>query len=310
MNYEEKYKQALERASKLKVQNPFDTVGQMVEHIFPELKESESEKIRKAIISCCLDHGSKYKYLGVSMEDMCAWLEKQDKAYRITNTPNCGVSVNIYNEELKESEDEKIKFEPKFHEGDWITDGYIYYKITEILDDRYIIESKYDKRGAILFEYENRYHLWTIKDAKDGDALINWNNTTFIFKAIEDETVKYHVAYNEKWDTIKTPSTKLSHLGLPEPQFEFHPATKEQYDLLFSKMKEAGCEWDSKKKELKKIPTNPCLGCNHKSCMTCVDGDHRETDTPKILYSDEVIEWLYKNVHSSRIVKFKKDFEI
>ena len=31
MNYEQKYKEALERASKLSVQNPFDTVGQMVE---------------------------------------------------------------------------------------------------------------------------------------------------------------------------------------------------------------------------------------------------------------------------------------
>lgn len=49
-----------------------------LENIFPELKESEDERIRKAIISCCIDHGSKYKY-GASMEEMCAWLEKQDK---------------------------------------------------------------------------------------------------------------------------------------------------------------------------------------------------------------------------------------
>jgi len=32
-----------------------------------------------------------------------------------------------------------------------------------------------------------------------------------------------------------------------------HPATKEQRDLLFQKMKEAGYEWDAGKKELKKI---------------------------------------------------------
>jgi hypothetical protein len=30
----------------------------------------------------------------------------------------------------------------------------------------------------------------------------------------------------------------------------FYPATKEQRDLLFQKMKEAGYEWDSNKKEL------------------------------------------------------------
>lgn len=34
---------------------------------------------------------------------------------------------------------------------------------------------------------------------------------------------------------------------------EPHPATKEQHDLLFQKMKEAGYEWDAEKKELKKI---------------------------------------------------------
>ena len=64
--------------------------------------------------------------------------------------------------------------------------------------------------------------------------------------------MKFHIAYNEKWDAIKT-STKLSHLGLTEPQFDFHPATKEQCDLLFSKMKEASFEWDAEKKELKKV---------------------------------------------------------
>ena len=33
----------------------------------------------------------------------------------------------------------------------------------------------------------------------------------------------------------------------------YSPATKEQCDLLFSKMKEAGYEWDDENKELKKI---------------------------------------------------------
>lgn len=50
MTRDEKYKEALERASKLRVQNPFDTVGQMVEHIFPELEESEDERTRKELI--------------------------------------------------------------------------------------------------------------------------------------------------------------------------------------------------------------------------------------------------------------------
>jgi hypothetical protein len=34
---------------------------------------------------------------------------------------------------------------------------------------------------------------------------------------------------------------------------DFSPATKEQRDFLFKKMKESGYEWDAEKKELKKI---------------------------------------------------------
>ena len=80
MGYEKKYKEALERASKLKVQNPFDTVGQMVEHIFPELKESEDEKIRKELIAI-YSVGAKVnaKTGDIPDRDIVAWLEKQGK---------------------------------------------------------------------------------------------------------------------------------------------------------------------------------------------------------------------------------------
>ena len=37
------------------------------------------------------------------------------------------------------------------------------------------------------------------------------------------------------------------------------PATKEQRNLLFQKMREAGYEWDAEKKELIKIEQKACL---------------------------------------------------
>ena len=79
MNYKEKYEQALERASKLRMQNPFDTVGQMVEHIFPELKESEDEKIRKGLIKAVsrIFEGHKLFDTDVTREEALAWLENQ-----------------------------------------------------------------------------------------------------------------------------------------------------------------------------------------------------------------------------------------
>lgn len=80
MSYEQKYEEALKRASNLKVQNPFDTVGQMVEHIFPELKGSEDERIRKAIHIYLdwLDGRKDYAPKGIySIKDMIAWVVKQ-----------------------------------------------------------------------------------------------------------------------------------------------------------------------------------------------------------------------------------------
>ena len=52
MTYEEKYKQALERARKEWVENLdncYTNYRERLEIIFPELKESEDEKIREAI---------------------------------------------------------------------------------------------------------------------------------------------------------------------------------------------------------------------------------------------------------------------
>lgn len=81
MDYEKEYNTALERASKLRVRNPFDTVGQMVEHIFPELKETEDEKIRKVLVG----YFKSYKevgtvgaetFNGIPTDNIIAWLEK------------------------------------------------------------------------------------------------------------------------------------------------------------------------------------------------------------------------------------------
>ena len=98
-------------------------------------------------------------------------------------------------------------------------------------------------------------HLWTIQDAKDGDVLFTSSTAsheTFIFKSIDEKgNAKCYFAYD-------------SEDGFREGKYHFigratdcKPATKEQRDLLFQKMKEAGYEWDAEKKELRKIEQNP-----------------------------------------------------
>lgn len=111
---------------------------------------------------------------------------------------------------------------------------------------------------------------FTIKDAKDGDVLaVDWHihndswEKIIIFK-------KYH--HNGVKGLLSSPCVegygntfKNGKLALSEevPYFSktwtayLHPATKEQCDLLFRKMKEAGYTFDFEKKELKKIEQKP-----------------------------------------------------
>ena len=82
MNYEQKYKEALERAKKYvnidEDSTQVYTKG-VVEEIFPELAESEDEKIRKSLIDFVGDTSVRFflQVYNISKEDVLAWLEKQ-----------------------------------------------------------------------------------------------------------------------------------------------------------------------------------------------------------------------------------------
>ena len=77
MEYEKKYKEALERAKKYKLKE--DLI--ITQDIFPELAESEDEKIRKALIKffALSDDNADYQCCGVHYKDIVAWLEKQEQ---------------------------------------------------------------------------------------------------------------------------------------------------------------------------------------------------------------------------------------
>jgi hypothetical protein len=72
MDYEKAYKEALERAklSRLQLLDIGEEATE-IEYIFPELKESEDERIRKEIISYIKSSGA------VTNSNWISWLEKQ-----------------------------------------------------------------------------------------------------------------------------------------------------------------------------------------------------------------------------------------
>lgn len=104
MNYEEKYKQALERARKeLKecVHKDCDdttrrTAITIIHNIFPELAESEDERIRKAILQFFESQDDNTTYSFVPKKDILTWLEKQGEKVTKINGEDYGIDGLYY----------------------------------------------------------------------------------------------------------------------------------------------------------------------------------------------------------------------
>ena len=89
MNYEQNYKEALDRAKKLKESSDSTAVIDGCEQIFPELKESEDERIRKLIIRHFKEIADRNEqsWKNLDIPYIIAWLEKQGKTNIQNNNP-------------------------------------------------------------------------------------------------------------------------------------------------------------------------------------------------------------------------------
>jgi hypothetical protein len=150
----------------------------------------------------------------------------------------------------------ELPVEPKFKVGDWITNGLCTIQISSIGYENDASCMMYyhnnDTIGGDVESIDKQYHLWNITDAKDGDVLVT-EDYIFIFKHILHGGVHLYCHYNiddEEFDS-DIPDAIIGNIH--DKGAHFRPATKEQCDLLFAKMKEAGYQWDDEKKELKKI---------------------------------------------------------
>lgn len=152
------------------------------------------------------------------------------------------------------------KVEPKFKVGDWIANGKFTWYIKEFKNNLYRLISSDGTEVCDTISFVKRnFHHWTIKDAKDGDVLSfndgHGNDCIELIKSITDWNKDKKIEFwfcltnNEIYEVFDgiCPYTNMT------SRQNAAPATKEQRDLLFQKMKEAGFEWDADKKVLKKI---------------------------------------------------------
>ena len=163
----------------------------------------------------------------------------------------------------KQGEKPADKVEPKFKIGDWVVCNNGPHHIFQVIERSWPNAKYRNINGTEIFlnvnTLDKQYHLWTIQDAKNGDILAVEpieENYQYPFIAIYKErgldffNSYCCISFNGKFHEADT-GHSIDNI---------HPATTEQRDLLFSKMHEAGYEWDAEQKELKKIEQKPVNG--------------------------------------------------
>lgn len=317
------YDEAIKKAKSLyKASEPMSGCSVILETLFPELAESEDEKIRKWLldfvqglpneglafhcykptkeqvivwlekqaerktpqwmidfldsyrrkIGCCLDHDEARDVEGKILCIM-QWLENQDEqekdiledAVLDGNEDGLIAETIRYKKEKQAEQNQTDKVKPKFKVGDWIINprtGLIEH-IKNVLLCSNSGNYEFESSSMSIDSVDNSFHLWTIQDAKDGDILAN-DNEIVIFKENDfnqkdlSGCMFVHCSLHDKkgyWYTI----------GGINPS-NYVPATKEQRDLLFQKMHEAGYEWDARNKVMTKIEQNPADSYCQENC--------------------------------------------
>lgn len=214
----------------------------------------DDPRVQELAKKLCSEYAQK---LYNSVQDVTFEQKPIKREYFITITAGCYAvikdnEIHIKKEDktaLEAINEEKVdnanKVEPKFKVGEWIIQENIgVYKVAEICESWYEVIDVENNHYSIGFDKEYMCHLWTIEDAKDGDVLAT-EDWIFIFEKMSSNGkpvchCHYDIELGFRIDANSYIATGS----------EIYPATKEQRDLLFAKMKEAGYEWNSEKKEL------------------------------------------------------------
>lgn len=309
------YDEALERTkSWVKGEYPecFTEAQKTAEFIFPELKESEDERMWKLIkkyvhynisdIALNADH--------ITREQLESWLEKQGTSYTKKDVDDAylesisvaknemekqyeadyqirkdiatfifnyrgvlkdrakwmdylGIKVSFVEKQgekpqgksaLEAVKEEKVDNqncvnptdnpEPKFREGDFIVNDYCRGKIIALTSDAYLL----DTGQGIPFSCEDSIHLWTTRDARDGDLIYvstEEKGIQAIFHEYKNDIIFFHCYLCG--DFVQGGYMPIGSVEL------VYPLQKTHYNRFFEKMHKAGYEWDAEKKKLKKI---------------------------------------------------------
>ena len=294
---------------------------QIIENYVPELKEISDEEIRKSLLKYLKESFNfDGEIIYPEVANWIDWLEKQtidissfpeeqrkymEKYVNLDKTTLVKLLAerdeNI-DESLKASICDECehptlncgnfpcdKVKPKFEAGDWVIhkETGIVHQIKQCVEMGTINTYGYDLVGGEYISTSNsdKYRLWSIKDAKDGDMLVNGSNI-FIFHCIDTTRLMGYCHVNTDDGRFYDDIGKNECFCLIDAVVI--PASKEQRELLFSKMNKAGYVWDPEQKELKQLKQNTAWNEDDEKTLNSILNDLSQDVIP----DDEDMQWL------------------
>lgn len=237
------------------------------------MTKKEEDNVRRRSTIQVLEYarslGAYNRYGKADIDKNIAWLKKQGETSPIlSNSSNTGENEQKSNENKDEmiktdilndlkiiklykhpvisnsSNTETInkeptdKIEPKFKVGDWIVfvKSGSTYQVEKIENYKYTLKHIFGSSFCLSFSDENLIREWTIKDAKDGDIL-TCGEDIFLFKSYSalQDSISLSCWYNGQTNNFF--NDKAIYVSLNKRN-KICPATKEQRDILYQKIKE------------------------------------------------------------------------
>ena len=263
MDYEKKYNEALEQAKKLSVDGYLDAIA--VEEIFPELRESEDERIRKWLI----DYFSSIKatvwiHRDISCEQILAYLEKQKEQEHICDSAQyeegfkTGLEIGLRKQKEQKVDIDKLRrdiYQSGYNDGyqhgkedaqkeqkpaEWRPfDKEVLTKIKELIDSHF---SEHVQRGVYkdwLDEHISQPAEWSEEDADMLNCCISSieeaKENRYAYKETDGDT-----SYDREIDWLKSLR--------PQPKKGLHPGSIRKVDNPMKWMEE-----DEKEREQKPV---------------------------------------------------------
>lgn len=220
---------------------------EIAEYIDPTLKRSEDEVM--------------YDKLMHALDALVSYIDA-DAITADAQKPILIGEIESIRKWLVKKELTSATFKPRFKVGDWITNGVFTYMITGIdtyfnFYDAASLDSRSKHIRLVFSYYDENYHPWSIKDAKDGDIVtskykMNGKRWVGIFARLSegsDDKFDTHCFISGiKHDFITDANLCSEHIGE-----DTEPASLNQREVLFQKMRDCGFTWDDEAKKLVKI---------------------------------------------------------